>query len=634
MNHSPWTTKEPSDWDREYELGLQLYGVGEYLGALARFDACNQLRPNDAQTLHLRAATYRKLQKFEECLADNLKAHRIDPQHPIHCNNVGDALLCLGRRAEAAKWLDKALKRDPKNVEALRNKATWLRQCYRFEEAITIYRKLKSLEPANAKHQRDLGYVQLLSGQFEEGWQHRDARFKVPGLSIRYPTFPRPIWDGNEGITDKTILIYADEGLGDTIQFARYVPMVAAKGARVLLAVDDALYPILAPMLGVDQCTTISTGGSFAFDLYSPLGSLPLAFKTTLSTIPAPALLSPISPERREKWENRLGGHDRLRVGLVWSGNPNHIDDHNRSVSLQALSPLFELDATFVSLQKDLRPVDRTFLVTRPDVLDFAAEFTDFSETAALIERLDLVITVDTSVAHLSATLGRPTWILLPYLCDWRWLTDRSDSPWYPTVRLFRQTESRNYDEVIGRVSDELRSFISDYASMLAPKNSKEYLYQEALHHVKAGAYKEAQQLYENLLQHDPNNASTLHLMGVLHHCCGRYEQAVESFAAAIRKDPHPNYLVSLGNTLLKLERCDEAIRCFEKAVQLKADDADVWLNFGNALLQLQRNDLATLAFRHVLDLDPSLLDASHKAIVPAADRQSDPAFDTISTLP
>lgn len=469
MNHTLWATKEPADWDREYKLGLQLYGTGDYPGALARFNACNQLRPNDAQTLHLRAATYRKLQKFEECLADNLTAHRIDSRHPIHCSNVADALLCMGRRAEAAKWLDKALKRDPKNVEALRNKATWFRQHHRFDEAIAIYRKLRSLEPANAKHERDLGYIELLSGQFEQGWQHREARFKVPGLPIRYPRFPRPIWNGNDSISNKTVLIYADEGLGDTMQFARYVPMVAAQGARVLFAVDDALYPILAQTPGVDQCTRISAGGSFAFDLYSPIGSLPLAFKTTLDTIPAPTLLSPTLPERREKWEKRLGQHDRVRVGLVWSGNPNHVDDQNRSVSTDALSPLFELDATFVSLQKDPRPADRTFLAGRPDILDFTADFADFSDTAALIECLDLVITVDTSVAHLSATLGRPTWILLPYLCDWRWLTDRSDSPWYPSARLFRQDESRNYGEVVGRVVSELGSLIPAHATAAVP---------------------------------------------------------------------------------------------------------------------------------------------------------------------
>jgi hypothetical protein len=199
-----------------------------------------------------------------------------------------------------------------------------------------------------------------------------------------------------------------------------------------------------------------------AFDMYCAISSLPLAFGTRLETTPsATPYLPPLPKSRVQAWENRLGPHDRLRVGLVWSGNPEHKNDHNRSLPFRALTPILKLDAFFVSLQKEVRPEDKTALLDRTDVVDLASHLTDFVETAALMSCLDLVITVDTSAAHLAGALGLPTWILLPYTPDYRWLLDREDSPWYPTVRLFRQTETREYASVLDRVRDELLTLIS-----------------------------------------------------------------------------------------------------------------------------------------------------------------------------
>jgi Glycosyltransferase family 9 (heptosyltransferase) len=269
------------------------------------------------------------------------------------------------------------------------------------------------------------------------------------------------MWLGDEDISGKTVLIYADEGLGDAIQFARYVPMVAARGARVILVLQDALHPLLSGMPGVQECRTYSSSSlPSAFDMYCPMGSLPLAFGTRLETIPPAAYMPPVCADRLRDWESRLRRHDRLRVGLVWSGNPKHTDDHNRSVPLQLLARILDVDATFVSLQKDPRPSDKAILLERTEIVDLTSHLTDFAETAALVSCLDLVITVDTSVAHLAGALGRPTWIILPYVPDYRWLLDRDDSPWYPTVRLFRQDETRDYSSVIDRVRNELATII------------------------------------------------------------------------------------------------------------------------------------------------------------------------------
>jgi hypothetical protein len=196
--------------------------------------------------------------------------------------------------------------------------------------------------------------------------------------------------------------------------------------------------------------------------MYCPVSSLPLAFGTRLENIPSAFPYLPVSAESRvQAWEDRLGARDRLRVGLVWSGNPKHDNDHNRSIPLRLLTPILDADATFVSLQKDPRPDDRATLLERTEIIDLTAHLADFAETAALVSCLDLVISVDTSIVHLAGALGCPTWILLPYRPDWRWLLDRDDSPWYPTVRLFRQSAAREYGSVVDRIRTELLAMIS-----------------------------------------------------------------------------------------------------------------------------------------------------------------------------
>jgi hypothetical protein len=236
--------------------------------------------------------------------------------------------------------------------------------------------------------------------------------------------------------------------------------MLAERGARVILAVQNPLHRLLSGLPGVSQCVPTSELNTLpAFDMHCPISSLPLAFGTRLDTIPsATSYLPSPAKSRVQAWEDRLGLHAKLRVGLVWSGRPTHANDHNRSIPLRTLSRILDVDATFVSLQKEPRPNDAAVLRERNDIIDLTADVADFAETAALISCLDLVITVDTSVAHLAGALGCLTWILLPYTPDYRWLLDRDDSPWYPSVRLFRQTETREYESVLDRVRDELRA--------------------------------------------------------------------------------------------------------------------------------------------------------------------------------
>ena len=458
---------DPRHWDAAYRCGFLLHGLGRSQEAVSSYDLSDRLRPNHAVILEMRAIALHGLKRFDEALADNKRAHALNPANADTCNNIGAVLQSLGRDEEALPWFDKALKLRPDFIMAFTNKASSLQQLHRFDEVFAIYRHVKTIAPDCAQADWNLSLLQMLHGDFEAGWTGREARWKAH--AVAYPKFSEPMWLGDGSIEGKTILICADEGLGDSIQFARYVPMVAARGARVILVVDDAAYPLLSALSGVAQCFPKSTGTLPAFDMHCPMSSLPLAFATRLNTIPSGISYLPAPAESRvQAWEGRLGPHERPRVGLVWSGNPNHINDHNRSIPLRTLARILDLDAAFVSLQKDARPDDRAILRERTGLIDFTAEFTDFSETAALVSCLDLVITVDTSVAHLAAALGRPTWILLPYTPDYRWLLDRDDSPWYPTVRLFRQRQSRDYADVIDRVRTELAAMIAGFGPLKA----------------------------------------------------------------------------------------------------------------------------------------------------------------------
>jgi len=357
------------------------------------------------------------------------------------------------------------LKLQPNSIEALNNRAVCLYQIHRFDEALRAYDHARAVDPGNAEIEWNTALLHMLMGNFGAGWAGREARWRRANPAP-YPAFAQPVWLGEQDIAGKTILIWSDEGLGDSIQFVRYVSMLAARGARVVLSISEPLLPLLSGLAHVAQCFPSLAGLLPSFDLHCPMASLPLAFGTRLETIPAAKSYLPAPAEARVRdWEERLGPHDKLRVGLVWSGNPKHYNDHNRSALLQTFLRLLDVDATFVSLQKEPRPGDQAVLRDRTDIVDLTAHLTDFAETAALVSCLDLVITVDTSVAHLAAASGCPTWVLLPYTPDYRWLLDRDDSPWYPTVKLFRQTETRDYASVLDRVREQLLTRIAAFES-------------------------------------------------------------------------------------------------------------------------------------------------------------------------
>jgi tetratricopeptide (TPR) repeat protein len=455
----------PHHRDAAYRSGHLLHNQKRFEEALKCFELCDELQPNHAPTLQMRALSLLGLKRLEEGLVNVKNAHALDPANADICNYVGLFLARLGRDDEALPWYDRSLDLQPGAAEPLNNKAFALNHLHRFSDCLELYDRVRTIDPNNMRGVFQASLVHLLTGNLEAGWAGREARWAVTGMPIDRFGLSQPAWLGREPVDGKTILVFEDEGAGDTIQFARYVPMLAARGARVILSVTDPVRRLLAGMPGVSHCVSRSVKPLPAFDLHCPITSLPLAFETRLDTIPSGLGYLPQPEEaRRQMWEarlsERLGAEKKLRIGLVWSGNPSHVNDHNRSIPLRMLLDLLGVDAAFVSLQKDPKPDDAAIL-EQAGVIDLTAHLTDFAETAALVSRLDLVITVDTSVAHLAGALGRPTWILLPYVPDWRWLLGREDSPWYPTVRLFRQDSTRDYGSVVDRVRNELDVMIS-----------------------------------------------------------------------------------------------------------------------------------------------------------------------------
>lgn len=442
--------------------GLILYRKDRLAEALEFFDISAHADPDQADALHMRALMLQKLGRLEESVADGARSAQLDPTNADTHNNLGSVLHELRRFQESLACYDRALAVRPDYLVALNNKAHLLADMLRLDEALACYAKSLAIKPDDPIALWNVALIDMALGNFEAGWAGREIRWKT-GLGMKAPNFIQPQWLGDRSIEGKTVLLFADEGIGDCFQFARYVPMVAELGAKVILAVQEPAVSLLSRMPAVVECIPKSTTFLPAFDLHCSISSLPLAFGTKLDSIPAtvPYLPAPLAA-RTKQWEQQLGSHDRLRVGLVWSGNPGHANDRNRSLPLQMLASVLDVDARFVSLQKDPRASDREIL-GELDVLDITDELSDFDETAALIGCLDLVITVDTSVAHLAGGLGCPVWILLPYRADYRWLLDRADSPWYPTARLFRQDERRDYRWVLDQIRGELADVVDGF---------------------------------------------------------------------------------------------------------------------------------------------------------------------------
>ncbi len=443
-----------------YNRGNALKELGQYDDALASFERAVAINPDDHEAHNNRGSVLQGLRRYEEALQSFDRALALKPDYVDALYNRGNALKDLWRYAEALQSYDRALVFKPDYTEALGNRGNVLEDMRRFEEALASYARALAIKPDYAIAHWNESLCRLRSGDFEIGWQKYEWGWESGERGKTKRDFPQPLWLGGQPLNGKTILLHAEQGLGDTIQFCRYARLLAEKEATVLLEVQPPLTPLLKHLEGVHQ--VLAKGGTLpAFDYHCPLPSLPLAFHTRLETIPAQEKYIYSDEVRVAAWQNKLGQRVKPRIGLVWSGSAGHRNDRNRSIPLADFVKLLSAGMEFISLQRDVRPADGKLLLARKDIAHFGDDLADFADTAALIELVDLVITIDTSVAHLAGAMGKAVWILLPFNSDFRWLLDRDDSPWYPSARLFRQPAMGDWDSVLTRVKRELADCVA-----------------------------------------------------------------------------------------------------------------------------------------------------------------------------
>jgi len=449
------TALQPAFIEGRYNQGTVLLKLKRPAEALEAFDLALALNPDYAEAHNNRGNALRELDRMDEALASFDRAVALRPGYVKAHNNRGTLLKELMRLDESIEAYDRAIALQPDYAEAHYNRGNALKEMKRVEESIADYDRAIALNPDFDRAYWNKALHKILMGEFKEGWRLYEWRWKTE-LKDYVRAFTQPLWLGETPLEGRTILLHAEQGYGDTLQFCRYALMAERKGAKVVLEIPPPLTSLLATLPG--KPLIVPTGEPMPpFDLQCPMMSLPLAFQTTLETIPAEIPYLFADPGKKAFWSEALGPKTKPRVGLTWSGKPGHKNDLQRSLPLETLKPLSELPLEFHSLQREYRDRDAALLEAWTQVRDHHNELLDFSDTAALISEMDLVISVDTSVVHLTGALGKPVWILIPFFPDYRWQLDRSDSPWYPTAVLFRQTSRGDWAPVIREVVERIQ---------------------------------------------------------------------------------------------------------------------------------------------------------------------------------
>ena len=487
---------QPNLAEAHCNLGNALRNQNQLDDAIAAYRQALALKPNLSEASSNLAAVLIAREQLEEAVAACRHAIAHKPNFPQAHNNLGHALKRLGRLDEALAAYRHAIALAPQLPEAHHSLAIALADLGLLDEAIATYRQTIALQPTYPEAHYNLAMLLLLRGDFHAGWPEHEWRWKTRNLRARCRQFPQPQWDGAP-LAGRTILVHTEQGLGDALMFCRYLPLLAARGGRILLECPPELHHLLQSSPAFASLTLLTAGQPLpAIDFHCPLLSLPLAFRTTPDSIPHTVPYLQPDPTLVQLWQDKLasieprvetrGQRTRdlhpasppqnstplpltnyqlppFKVGLVWAGRKEHVNDHNRSLPLAAFAPLAAIpNITFFSLQKGERASEAAHPPAGMHLIDFTPDLHNLVNTAALIANLDLIISVDTAVAHLAGALARPTWVLLPFLPDWRWLLDRNDSPWYPTMRLFRQPNPAAGPAVLPSVAAALTQLASN----------------------------------------------------------------------------------------------------------------------------------------------------------------------------
>ena len=445
------------------ELALVFQESGDINGALACYEKCLHIDPRHARAFAGMGMAFADAGWEDDAIRSFETALSIAPDHPEAANGLGILFKRQGRYDEAMLQFERALALSPDDSGVKRNRAMVLGALGRVSEEEACYREILAADPEDADAHFNLACVLLLTGRLPEGWREYEWRFasRQSGESVKPPLTRLPRWSGGEvDFSTSGLIIHAEQGFGDNIQFSRFVPLAAERFAKVRLQTRKPLLALLqrsfAGIAQVDVAAEVPDEQGYTH--HCPLMSLPLALSTTLDSLPAKTPYLHADAVKAARWQEHLSGEPRLKVGLVWATGKRGMHKRSFELTPQLLMPLLaSVDARWISLNKEPLDAAQSALLAECKVSDWTAELLDFDDTAALVEALDLVISVDTATAHLAGALGKPVWLLTRAESEWRWLLQREDSPWYPTMRLFRQQRSRQWEPVLAAVAQALR---------------------------------------------------------------------------------------------------------------------------------------------------------------------------------
>ena len=452
--------QDPSIAQAWYMLGAVNQLQGRTDEAVANYQEAIRLVPDLPEACNNLGVALHSLRKSDESVAALRRALALKPDYAEAYNNLGNALHERGELDEAVSCYRQAVAHRPNYPEAYNNLGNALRNLGRLAEAMASFDRALALKPDHADVHLSRALAWLGMGDFERGLPEYEWRFKCAQFTM--PPFRQPLWDGSP-LDGRTIVLYADHGLGDAIQFIRYVPLVREQGGHVIVVCARPLARLLASCPGIDRVVVEGEGAADS-DVYAPLMSLPKIFRTTLATIPAKVPYLFPDASLVDHWRGAMAPSDEFQVGIVWQGNPHYVRDRSRSFRLARFEVISRVAGVrLFSLQKYHGSEQLGEIAGRFDVTDLGSKLGDLMDTAAAMENLDLVICVDSAPAHLAGALGVPVWVALPFSADWRWLTDRDDNPWYPSMRLFRQKRWGDWDEVFERIAGQLETDLSQW---------------------------------------------------------------------------------------------------------------------------------------------------------------------------
>ena len=642
----------------------------QFVEAKSAYEKALTFNANDASTHNNLGVALQQLGDDAACAIALKQAVTLDPNYLDALNNYGAALLRQERYAEAIGFFDRAITLSANHADAHYNRGTAMQSLTQFDEADASFKRAIAIKPDYYSALFNSGLLRLLRGEFEQGWRLYEYRWEDKQAKDHKSTFRHPLWLNDVDIKGKTILLHTEQGLGDFIQFCRYSLMVEKLGAKIMLSVPTDLLELAQSLSPNFEYLPIRIGkqgltSKTPFEYQCPLLSLPLAFNTTLETIPTPRAYLKVPAYKQALWQSNIAALEStnttkadkpVRVGLVWSGSVGHLNDAKRSLTLATLAPYLPAHLTYYVLQKEIRPHDAQTLIylqKTHTIYTHCEQLETFTDTAALIETLDVVISVDTSVAHLAGAIDKALWVLLPFFPDFRWLMDRDDSPWYPSARLFRQKALNDWSQPLHAIQTALNALApqSTFAEKTNIKLSNtpavdlHVKIQAALAKHQAGQLPEAQAEYTQILLQAPENTETLTLLASLYLQQNKLNEAKLTFEKSLKIDDKNQ--LTLHNYALLLEKCDqntealryldlalainplyedaykhkanllkkigrqsEVIQVYEAAIYHKISSADLYFRYANLLRELKLDEDALRAIDQALEINPNFAQA------------------------